>query len=133
MGRVLRTYLDHAKHLYVCSTCNLHLTDLEYIISRSFTGRYGKAILVADAVNVLTGPPEDRHLMTGLHTVRDLFCIGCGQLVGWKYDYAHEPDQKYKEGKYIIETGRSRKEEQHPIPPASSVANVAHLLGNPSP
>ena len=24
-------------------------------------------------------------MMTGLHTVADIFCVGCGSIVGWKY------------------------------------------------
>ena len=36
-------------------------------------------------VNVSTGEKEDRMMMTGLHTVVDIFCIGCGSIVGWKY------------------------------------------------
>ena len=46
---------------------------------------------------------EDRLLMTGLHTVRDVFCASCSSLLGWKYDFAYEQSQKYKEGKFIVE------------------------------
>jgi hypothetical protein len=24
-------------------------------------------------------------MMTGMHTVSDIFCVGCGSIVGWKY------------------------------------------------
>ena len=36
-------------------------------------------------VNVSSGENEDRMMMTGLHTVADIFCVGCGSIVGWKY------------------------------------------------
>ncbi|KAE8662341.1 Protein yippee-like [Hibiscus syriacus] len=42
-------------------------------------------------------------MMTGMHTVVDIFCVGCGSIVGWKYESAHEKTQKYKEGKFILE------------------------------
>ncbi|KAM7531976.1 hypothetical protein LguiB_035386 [Lonicera macranthoides] len=42
-------------------------------------------------------------MMTGMHTVVDIFCVGCGSIVGWKYESAHEKSQKYKEGKFILE------------------------------
>ncbi|OIW16188.1 hypothetical protein TanjilG_18903 [Lupinus angustifolius] len=42
-------------------------------------------------------------MMTGMHTVVDMFCVGCGSIIGWKYDTAHEKSQKYKEGKCVIE------------------------------
>ncbi|TXT12973.1 hypothetical protein VHUM_01374 [Vanrija humicola] len=42
-------------------------------------------------------------MRTGRHTVRDLFCQVCHTCVGWKYDYAYELAEKYKEGKFILE------------------------------
>jgi hypothetical protein len=42
-------------------------------------------------------------MTTGLHTVRDLYCIACSTTVGWKYDKAFEESQRYKEGKFILE------------------------------
>lgn len=38
-----------------------------------------------DSVNVSLGETEERPMMTGLHTVADIFCVGCGSIVGWKY------------------------------------------------
>ncbi|KHN22749.1 Protein yippee-like [Glycine soja] len=42
-------------------------------------------------------------MITGLHTVVDIFCVVCGSIVGWRYEAAHEKTQKYKEGKFILE------------------------------
>lgn len=42
-------------------------------------------------------------MITGLHTVADIFCVGCGSIVGWTYETAHEKTQKYKEGKSVLE------------------------------
>lgn len=38
-----------------------------------------------DSVNVTVGDKEERMMITGMHTVNDIFCIGCGSIVGWKY------------------------------------------------
>ncbi|KAK8588673.1 hypothetical protein V6N13_087578 [Hibiscus sabdariffa] len=54
-------------------------------------------------VNITVGEKEERMMMTGLHTVVDIFCVGCGSIVGWKYEAAHDKTQKYKEGKFILE------------------------------
>lgn len=72
-------------------------------------------------MNVIEGEPIDRPMTTGLHTVRDIFCVKCGMKLGWKYvcftsislrysdsdkgfqDKAFEANQKYKEGKFILE------------------------------
>ena len=38
-----------------------------------------------NSVNITIGEKEERMMMTGMHTVVDIFCIGCGSIVGWKY------------------------------------------------
>ena len=43
-------------------------------------------------------------MTTGRHIVRDILCKQCNETVGWKYDKAFEPAEKYKEGKYILES-----------------------------
>lgn len=63
----------------------------------------GRAYLFDQCVNITTGPAEDRFLITGLHSVSDIFCKRCQTLVGWTYAKAYEASQKYKEGKFIIE------------------------------
>ncbi|KAJ0538534.1 putative Yippee family protein [Helianthus annuus] len=60
-------------------------------------------ILMFYRANVTVGVKEDRLMMTGLHTVADIFCVKCGSIVGWTYETAHEEDQKYKEGKSVLE------------------------------
>ncbi|XP_031118422.1 protein yippee-like At5g53940 isoform X2 [Ipomoea triloba] len=57
-------------------------------------------------VNNMVGPLEERMMLSGMHTVADIFCCCCGQIIGWKYEAAHEKSQKYKEGKFVLERGR---------------------------
>jgi hypothetical protein len=88
-------------------------------VSKGFTGRYGRAYLVAppvhplkghkagELVNVKVGKSENRLLVTGSHVVADIACVVCGTKVGWKYVDAKEESQKYKVGKYILETRRT--------------------------
>lgn len=38
---------------------------------------------------------------TGVHTVADIFCMGCNDRVGWYYHKAADLSQKYKEGKSL--------------------------------
>lgn len=136
-----------------CNTCG---TDVAYglqIVSKGFTGRHGRALLVspplsssqpscpgsdyhlptrsgssvsggrstapvlspghhtlardgADLVNITVGRPESRNLVTGAHVVADINCATCGVKIGWKYVDAREQAQKYKVGKFILETER---------------------------
>jgi len=37
------------------------------------------------SVNFTLGAPEERQMLSGLHTVADIFCCCCGQIIGWKY------------------------------------------------
>ncbi|KAM0941449.1 putative Yippee family protein [Dioscorea sansibarensis] len=101
MGRLFLVNLEGK--MYSCKYCSTHLALPEDIISRSFHSKHGKAYLFNKVVNVTVGAKEDRMMMTGLHTVVDIFCVGCGSILGWKYEAAHEKNQKYKEGKFILE------------------------------
>ncbi|XP_072966992.1 protein yippee-like [Typha angustifolia] len=89
--------------IYSCKHCQAHFAVSEDIISKAFHCKHGKAYLFNKVVNVTVGLKEERMMITGLHTVSDIFCVGCGSIVGWKYDSAHEKAQKYKEGKFILE------------------------------
>ena len=105
----------HRSHLR-CVRCAADLCLTSQIISKGFTGRHGRAYLVS-------GPPVSsstsetvslpnthvhkavpRQLVTGAHTVSDVSCAFCGTLLGWKYVAAEEEPQKYKVGKFILET-----------------------------
>lgn len=57
-------------------------------------------------MNITVGDLEERMMISGMHTVADIFCCCCGQIVGWKYEAACEKSQKYKEGKFVLERGR---------------------------
>jgi hypothetical protein len=56
--------------------------------------------------NIRVGHSETRQLLTGTHVVADIACAVCGATVGWKYLDAREPAQRYKIGKFILETRR---------------------------
>ncbi|KAH0455569.1 hypothetical protein M5K25_018665 [Dendrobium thyrsiflorum] len=96
--------------LYSCCNCRNHVCLHDDVISKAFQGRKGRAFLFSHAMNIVLGPKEDRLLMTGLHTVADIYCRDCREVLGWKYERAYEENQKYKEGKYILEKSKIIKE-----------------------
>ncbi|WRT69723.1 uncharacterized protein IL334_006713 [Kwoniella shivajii] len=102
MGRTFRVYLA-GESVLLCRQCGNHLAVSEGVMSKQFTGQHGRALLVQQVVNTYAGDAEDREMRTGRHTVRDVYCRVCHSTLGWKYDFAFELDQKYKEGKYILE------------------------------
>ena len=46
---------------------------------------------------------QDRVMLTGRHMVRDVSCKNCDTKLGWIYEFATEENQRYKEGKVILE------------------------------
>ena len=115
MGRKALLYLDRPQ-IFTCLKCGTHLSSAEQILSKQFHGRGGKAYLFHSAVNVSVGPLERRSLLTGMHTVCDIFCKRCDDCVGWKYHAAEEESQQYKVGKFILEKTRLGKEDWPPKP-----------------
>ncbi|GAA0169013.1 hypothetical protein Leryth_008598 [Lithospermum erythrorhizon] len=101
MGRIFAVTLEG--RIYSCKHCGTHLALTQDIVSKSFHCKHGKAYLFDKVANITTGEKEDRMMMTGMHTVVDIFCVRCGSIIGWKYEYAHEKSQKYKEGKSVLE------------------------------
>ena len=99
-----------------CARCAADLCLTSQIISKGFTGRHGRAYLVSgtkssSASTDTTCLPNThvhkavaRQLVTGAHTVSDVSCAFCGSLLGWKYVAAEEETQRYKVGKFILET-----------------------------
>eukprot|EP00389_Voromonas_pontica_P001000 GDKH01001492.1.p2 GENE.GDKH01001492.1~~GDKH01001492.1.p2 ORF type:complete len:118 (-),score=5.84 GDKH01001492.1:683-1036(-) len=111
MGRVFLRWIESPSGTYRCNSCHAHLADIVDLVSKDFHGTLGKAYLFASCVNVACLPAEERVLVTGMHTVCDICCVNCKTIVGWKYLKAFEPDQKYKEGKVILEKARMYKED----------------------
>ncbi|KAL3503191.1 hypothetical protein ACH5RR_037640 [Cinchona calisaya] len=101
MGRIFVVELEG--ETYNCRSCQTHLALTDDVVSKGFQCHTGKAYLFNKAVNVSFGPHEEKMMLTGKHTVADIYCCFCGQLVGWKYEVAHEKSQKYKEGKFVLE------------------------------
>jgi hypothetical protein len=62
----------------------------------------------ANLPNTYQNKAVPRNLVTGQHMVSDISCAICGSVLGWKYVQASEESQKYKVGKYILETKRIR-------------------------
>ncbi|XP_065192128.1 protein yippee-like [Sycon ciliatum] len=103
---------DHESY-YVCRNCKVLLANFANIISKNFHGSTGPAVLISNVVNVRHRKVEIKMLMTGRHYTSTIECSHCSFVIGWFYDYACDPSQMYKEGKYIIEVGLVLQED-HP-------------------
>lgn len=110
-----------------CLVCSSDIAFASQIVSKGFTGRHGRAFLVAPAstlhlgtvstsngmthrqahsatlMNTIVGRAMKRELLTGQHVVADISCAICKTVLGWKYVDAKEPFQGYKIGKFILE------------------------------
>ncbi|KAG7024814.1 Protein yippee-like protein [Cucurbita argyrosperma subsp. argyrosperma] len=83
MGRIF--VVEREGSSYRCKFCNTQLALADDLASRAFHCRRGKAYLFNNAINFFLGALEDRIMLSGSHTVADIFCCKCGQIVGWKY------------------------------------------------
>lgn len=139
----IKKYLNgHVSYLR-CAGCASHLCLTSQIISKGFTGRHGRAYLVsaepvATAVSVSTSSsptvslpntilqrPVPRQLVTGAHTVSDITCTFCDSVLGWKYVAAEEESQRYKVGKFILETKKIATSSCWESPPGIGLAKTA--------
>ncbi|CAN1748623.1 Protein yippee-like [Linum perenne] len=83
MGRLFVVNLEGK--IYSCKHCKTNLALSEDIVSKISLLLHLVVFALFYRVNVSTGEKEERLMMTGKHTVADIFCVGCGSIVGWKY------------------------------------------------
>ncbi|KAG8803008.1 hypothetical protein FRC16_007942 [Serendipita sp. 398] len=101
------------KPKFVCAQCSTTVALTDELISKAFSGREGRAFLLHSACNVKLGKQEQRQLLTGVHTVADIFCVTCQTRLGWTYLRAVEPSQNLfisQAGKYLLERERIFKD-----------------------
>ena len=108
MGKYNLLYLESDK-VYGCARCGTHLTDEDELISKAFMGSHGKAYLFNKVINFYEGKLETKRMTTGMHDVKNVHCVYCQALVGWKYEKAEKESEKYKEGKFILEKACIKK------------------------
>ncbi|XAR62941.1 Non-specific serine/threonine protein kinase, partial [Bertholletia excelsa] len=66
-------------------------------------GRRGRAFLLSHAMNLREGPKVDRRLITGMYMVADVYCSDCNEKLGWNYKGAHQQQNMFKVGKFVLE------------------------------
>ncbi|RDD44372.1 Protein yippee-like 5 [Trichoplax sp. H2] len=95
-----RTFLEHpgGTRLYSCGTCDTILTNKAELMSTRFTGATGRAYLFNKVVNLNFSEVQDREMV-----LRDVLCKNCNTKLGWIYEFANDENQRYKEGKVILE------------------------------
>ncbi|TRY66977.1 hypothetical protein TCAL_05973 [Tigriopus californicus] len=139
MGRVYLEHMGGQK-LFNCGRCGTFLTNRNELMSTRFTGATGRAFLFTKVVNLKYSEVQDRVMLTGRHMVRDVFCKNCGSKLGWIevqdrvmltgrhivrdvackncniklgwiYEFATEDNQRYKEGRVILERALVQEQE----------------------
>lgn len=85
-------------HLYCDSIWHMLLISFPPLL-----GATGRAFLFNKVVNLNYSEVQDRVMLTGRHMVRDVSCKNCDAKLGWVYEFATEDNQRYKEGRVILE------------------------------
>ncbi|PPQ92993.1 hypothetical protein CVT25_000194 [Psilocybe cyanescens] len=104
---VVQAYEGHPT--YLCSKCSAVIV----CVYSPFAGKSRSNINVSCSqrrMSSLDVEKIDLFCGTGVHTVADVFCLGCNDRLGWFYHKAADHSQKYKEGKYLLEREKLVKE-----------------------
>mmetsp|Transcript_7195 Transcript_7195/g.9980 ORF Transcript_7195/g.9980 Transcript_7195/m.9980 type:complete len:116 (-) Transcript_7195:83-430(-) len=91
------------EHIWVCKLCGTHLVDNNDLLSKNYHASTGDAFLFVSAVNFCRGKMKEERLRTGVYRTSDIHCLSCNQRLGWIYEIAYVEEQKFKEGKVILE------------------------------
>ena len=119
MGRVFLSHVAGSR-LLECARCTAPLTSIEQRHSANFVSSSGPAWLFDRVANITYGAAYVRMMITGRHFVNDVACKCCGAHLGWKYEFAYESPQAYKEGKVILECAAFREVENTVDPQQSA-------------
>jgi hypothetical protein len=122
-------FTANTEGLIFSTMCKYYLHGFDHARTRDKVPLFISTPFWILSVNVTVGEKEHRVMITGWHTVADIFCVSCGSLVGWKYvqdsklihckqlslwwfdanslflpqEIAYDKSQKYQEGKFILE------------------------------
>lgn len=106
--------------IIICKECSSHLCLSHLVISESFQGSSGPAVLVDRLINYKTDSVlQESKMLTGLYLINKVLCKQCSQTIGWTYKKSYNYAEAYKEGKFVIERKYIKL-----IPNNSSTANL---------
>ncbi|XP_016476149.2 protein yippee-like At5g53940 [Nicotiana tabacum] len=89
-----------------CKICKTQLALTNNLMLKDFICHKEKAYLFRNVVNITFGPNEEKMILSEMHTIADIFCCCCGQIVGWKYVATpYGNNHKCKEGNFVLEKG----------------------------
>ncbi|XP_065863097.1 protein yippee-like At4g27740 [Euphorbia lathyris] len=89
--------------LYSCLNCRNPIAFQSDLISKGYKAKSGQAYMFSHVMSVVLGRKEERQLITGKYSIASIYCSSCGEELGWKYIYAFDPKQRYKEGHFVVE------------------------------
>ena len=72
---------SHTRHSMASTAAPTSLTKCEQCRARSSAPRTD----IGPRVNVYATDPQERQMTTGVHIVRDIHCVKCHTILGWKY------------------------------------------------
>ncbi|GFU85348.1 protein yippee-like 5 [Trichonephila clavipes] len=96
--------------VYKCVNCSTYLTHRGKLVSTRFTSSNGPAWLFKKVVNVYHDDAVSKNMVTGRHIVRNVYCKGCAERLGWFYEMTFTHGQEYKEASTILEAHLIRQE-----------------------
>jgi hypothetical protein len=90
--------------VYGCKRCQTQVAkEIDRSTISKYNGRHGAGWLFHIVENVNPAPPIEMNMTTGLHTVQEVSCSRCTDIIGWKYIKAPNEKEQYKVGRYLLE------------------------------
>lgn len=107
MGIPCRVSINEGEIGYRCKQCATPVScKCDHVKGANFHGKFGAAIFMYQVWNIQCDPPEEQNMQTGRYTIQTVNCSTCRTYLGWNYLHAHERLERYKEGRFCIESAQ---------------------------
>mmetsp|Transcript_18670 Transcript_18670/g.56431 ORF Transcript_18670/g.56431 Transcript_18670/m.56431 type:complete len:128 (+) Transcript_18670:115-498(+) len=110
MGRPLVQFEARAPKdgaTYVCKTCSCNVASTSAVVWEGMMAVGRPALLFRDTLNLQRSAADRReHLTSGIFTLSDVSCRGCGSVLGWRYLKSFQKEQAHKEGQTLIDRAK---------------------------
>lgn len=101
-----------------CKGCSAPIFKAKDIISSNYHAQTSPGYLLGEANGIsISDRVETAKYTTGAYDIKEVSCERCGKVLGVTYCKSHNPEYRYKEGKFLVGSDRLRMPEgvEHPM------------------
>lgn len=109
LDSVLKRVGECDENALSCKRCGSTVGHEGDIVSKSYRGKRGPAVLMKNVSNVDIGKEQTCMLLSGLYSTAPLSCAKCTEEIGWRYTKSFQAENDHKVGMSCIETSLLRQ------------------------